>query len=556
MLRNFRDIFRKVTIKKDGGLTEVLSYIDGSWQAGEGERLEIYGPATGVPYGTLVDCSLDQIQTACQEAKLAQKYWHFEVGEQEKQAIFRKFIDLLKAYRTQLVSIRVKESGRIVEMCDADVQELIDTFEHYHGEIPKAGGGVFERCQMSDKYGITSRSPYGRGVVIYPWNFMAIWGWGVAAELAGGNAAIVKVTSETPFAAACLTELLYQAIEEVLGIERWLELKALVQLIQGRGSVTGDNLVRYGEYEHLTFTGGKDIGSQIAGIAGSRLKKVTMELGGHNAIIVMPDFPMEKAVAEVLAANLGDAGERCVSARAVFVEESIFDKFVQEYVQAALALRIGHPADLETQLNPLISQWQLESVQGFVDRAVDAGIHPLIGGFALATGEDLEAAKAEGFNADLGLIFGGYYYLPTVFTDVPMDAELMIEECFGPVLCINRFSGQDGIGALDNAIELVNQSQYGLSNALLTCNQGLAMRALERIETGLLYIGRGTTGAELGKYFGGAKNSGWGRKGKGIEDSTYIKQVYIDYHPTARMAQVGSEEQLEERYADMEDFFV
>lgn len=551
---NFEKIFRKVTGKYKG-LTEAKSFVNGKWEYGEGEIFYISEPATGKEYGLVKDCTVAQIKKACEAAKQSQKVWHFDVREQEKKAIYRRFNDLLAIYQPYLALIRAKESGRTIEMCDADVQELIDTFDHYLEEIPKEGHGEFSRCQVANKFGITSRSPFGRGVTIYPWNFLAIWGWGVAADLTGGNAAIVKVSEETPFAASCLTEIFHQSLKDILGTKRWQNLKALVQIIHGQGETTGDALVKSGDYEHLSFTGGVETARKVAGIAGSLLKKTTMELGGHGAVIVMPDYPFEKAISEVLNANMGDAGQRCVSTRVAFVEESIFDKFVEEYVKAVKTLRIGNPFKLETQLNPLINFRQLASVSKFIGRAAEKNLKPLIGGYPILTNESAKKAREEGFNLDPDFIPGGYFYPPTVFINVPMDAELMQKECFGPVICINKFSGKNKIEALGNAIELVNQSEYGLSNALLTHDMTLAMRALERIETGILYIGRGTTGAELNKYFGGIKNSGWGRKGKGIEDSTYIKQAYIDFHPELRMAQVGAAELLKKRYKNIKNPF-
>jgi len=558
MNRNFDEVWKVVT-EKQGELVEARSYVNGRWESGKGEAFETYEPSTGQAYGFLRDCTVEQIKEACQAAKASQRVWHFDVGEQEKKAVYRRFIDLLSVSRPNLAVIRTKESGRTIEMSDADVQELIDTFDHYYDEVPKEGHGEFSRCQARDKYALTSRSPYGRGLIIYPWNFLAIWGWGVAADLTAGNAAIVKVSEETPFAASCVTELFHQALREELENERWQDLKALVQQIHGRGETTGDLLVREGDYEHLSFTGGVDTGRIVASNAGSRLKRTTLELGGHGAIIVMSDYPLDRAIVEAINASLGDAGERCVSARVAFVEHNMFEKFVEGYVSAAKALRIGNPFKIETQLNPLISRRQLESVDGFVKRALNAGLRPVLGGYPLSTDEDVRRGRGEGFNIDPEFAPGGHYYLPTVFVNVPMDAELMRKECFGPVFCINTWDNEgkesSKVRSFEKAIHLVNESEYGLSNAVLTRDVTLTMRAIERIETGILYIGRGTTGAELNKYFGGVKNSGWGRKGKGIEDSTYIKQVYIDLHPEPRMAQVGAAEELGKRYGNIRNIF-
>ena len=161
MNRNFGKMWQAVT-ERHGELVEARSYINGRWESGKGESFEVYEPSTGKVYGFLKDCTLEQIKEACRAARLAQRVWHFDVGEQEKKAIYRRFIDLLSTSRPNLAVIRTKESGRTIEMSDADVQELIDTFDHYYDEIPKEGCGEFSRCQMRYKYGVTSRSPYGR----------------------------------------------------------------------------------------------------------------------------------------------------------------------------------------------------------------------------------------------------------------------------------------------------------------------------------------------------------------------------------------------------------
>lgn len=475
---------------------------------------------------------------------LAQKFWHWQVEEQEKEALFRAVVNKFEKNIGRLANVITQESGKLWKWSMAEVREAIDTLWHYHGELSRYyTNDGFTRCQFSDKNAFSVRIPYGKILKISPWNFpLAVPMWAICGALAGGNSIVLKPAEQTPFTLYYAVGLIYEAIKETLP-SKSQSLAGLIQVIQGNGETSGKYLIENFDYDKASFTGSGEIGKIIASVAGSRLKPCHLELGGHAAMVVLDDFDVDLAVAEAITANLGDSGQRCVSTRVVFVQDSIYKEFVAKYLERAKRRRIGRPMDLKTEMGPLVSQEQTDRVQKMVEStSLQLGRSPLLGGYQLNV-DNLYLARKERINVDeKAILGGGYYYPPTIFTEVPYGMTAMDKEIFGPVIVINPLSGHNRKEAFDNALELVNKSCYGLSNALLTNDRRLSSRAPGRFNTGIFYIGRGTTGAELNKYFGGVKTSGWGREGKGIDDWTQIQQVYDDFHGKPRMAQSGEEE--------------
>lgn len=513
---------------------------------------KIYGMAaspTGVMPASFADWMVDDVSDW---AKSAQDYWHWEVEEQEKETVFRAIIGKFEEHKGPLARTMTLEGGKLWKWALAEVQEAIDTLWHYHGEISRCyTHDGFTRCQLPDKNAFSLRMPYGVILKISPWNFpLAVPMWAVCGALAGGNSIVLKPAEQTPFTMFYAALLIREAIAEVLPKEKAILLNGLVQIVQGRGETSGKLLAEKLKYDKVAFTGSGEVGKIVAATAANRLKPCHLELGGHAAMVVLDDFNVDLAVSEAIAANLGDSGQRCVSTRVVFVQESIYKEFLAKYLERARARRIGHPMDFKTEMGPLISEEQLKRVHEMVLATTqELGRRPELGGYPL-TRETLSSARDEKLNMDEGAVtIGGYYYAPTVFTEVPYGTTAMDKEIFGPAIVINPLRGSNREKAFWNAVALVNTSGYGLSNALLTNDRRLSSRAPGRFKTGLLYIGRGTTGAELNKYFGGVKASGWGREGKGLDDWTQVQQVYDDFHGRARMAQAGAEETTKAIYS-------
>lgn len=538
----FQDAAREVIDKAHDNAVKM--YLAGEWIVGNlysGAMSRVVNPATEELLACVGGASSTWIRWAFEAAHKSQEYWHFEVGEQEKERVFRRVAYYLDESRGPLSWVIIQEGGKLWRWAEAEVQETIDTVWHYHGELSRISGKT-SRCQMSDKRSLTLREPYGVILGITPWNFpLAVPSWKIFAALAGGNAIVVKAAEQTPTTLSLLCYFVHRAIEEELGKERARKLRGLFQVAHGKGETVGKMMLEEGQYDKAMFTGGTETGSVIGEIAGRRRKPVSLELGGHAAIILMDDFDLERAVSEAVNANCGDSGQRCVSLREVFVEESAYGRFVDAYVKRIKTLAIGNPADPRIFLGPLVSKEQLERVEEAVGRAIQEGAKAIAGGARLK-GYKVLAPQYPNISAEAWE--RGYFFAPTVLTDLEPSNYARNNEIFGTVLCVTPFSGNNKEEAILRAVGLVNSSRYGLSNAVMTNRIDLAMKAMERIKTGIFYIGRGTTGAEVGKPFGGVKDSGHGREGCGIEEVTYEKQVYIDYHGKPRMAQAGADEMV------------
>jgi aldehyde dehydrogenase (NAD+) len=526
-----------------GGRREIRMQVAGRWVGGEGTgESAVVNPATEQVLAWVRDASPGQVRQAFQAARAAQEHWHFAVREQDKERVFRRIAESLHEVRGPLAWVMIQEGGKLWKWAEAEVQEAIDTVWHYHGEVSRMDGR-FSRCQMPDKLSITMREPYGVILGLTPWNFpLAVPSWKIFAALAGGNAIVMKAAEQTPTTLSVLCYLVHRAIADELGPAPAERVAGLCQVLHGRGETVGKVALEEGDYDKVMFTGGTETGGVVGEIAGRRRKPVSLELGGHAAIVLMDDFDIDRAVAEAVVANCGDSGQRCVSLRAVFAQDTVVDEFRRRYVERIRGLRIGNPADPATVMGPLVSQEQLERVESGVARALSGGGQRVFGGVPLKKAPG--AARAE-IAAAPEAWERGYFFPPTLI-EAPDPANYARQhEIFGPVLALTAFGGGDREEALANAVGLMNESRYGLSNAVLTNQLDLAMKAMERAKTGLLYISRGTTGAELGKPFGGVKDSGHGREGAGLDEVTYLKQVYIDYHGQPRMAQAGADETVQ-----------
>lgn len=524
----------------------IACHIIGGQSVLNSSLMEVFNPSTGQVIGVVSDSlpkgNLDDIQ---RDAHEAQECWYHEVTEQEKEQVFRTIIAKIEENRGAIARTMVLEGGKLWRWADAEIQETIDTLWHYHGEISRCyTHDGFTRCQMPDKNAFSILKPYGLILGIFPWNFpLAILFWKLCGALAGGNAIVLKAAEQTPFTAEIAVSLIRQSIHETIADSKRLwKLRSLVQLVQGRGETSGKLLVEELDYDLVTFTGSGEVGFNVAAIAASRRKNgrpygrpCHLELGGHAAMVVLDDFDIDLAVAEAINANLGDSGQRCVSARVVFVQESKFKEFTSKYLERAQARVIGDPMSFSTEMGPLISHEQLTRVLDQIAKTTDE----------LGKGPVLELGPSIGNFTPLDKkLRQGYYCGPTVFIDVPYGVTAMDEEIFGPVLVINHLPGRTREEAFWNAVELGKKSYAGLSNSLLTNDRRLTSKAPWYFNTGIFYEGRGPTGAELNKYFAAIKASGWGIEGKGLESWTCKMQVYDDYHGKARMAQAGADEKV------------
>jgi aldehyde dehydrogenase (NAD+) len=357
------------------------------------------------------------------------------------------------------------------------------------------------------------RQPIGVAGIITPWNFpMAIPCWKIMPALVTGNTVVFKPASDTPHCATLLVELMAEA-----GFPA-----GTVNLVTGSGAEVGDAIVDSPDVPVISFTGSSLTGRRIAERAARRLKRVSLELGGKNGIVVMADADLDLATDGILWSAFGTTGQRCTAASRVIVERRVLDDLLGRLESRAAALRLGPGSDPTTDVGPLINGAAVDKVASYVE--IGRGEGELVTGGDRATDGDLEH---------------GHFFRPTIFSGVkPMD-RIAQEEIFGPVLSIVPVDDYDA------AVTAVNQTRYGLSSAIFTRDANAAFRAMRDFETGIVYVNAGTTGAETHLPFGGWKETGNGHREAGhaaLDTYTEWKSIYVDFSGHLQRAQIDNQE--------------
>jgi len=387
-----------------------------------------------------------------------------------------------------------------------DVQEAVDITEYMAGEGRRLYGHT-TTSELRDKFCMTVRRPVGVVGLITPWNFpMAIPAWKIMPALVCGNTIVLKPSSETPLCAIHLVEILAEA-----GVPR-----GVLNLVTGPGSDVGMALVKHRKIRGISFTGHRDTGKAI--LKDSGLKKVGLEMGGKNGIIIMDDADVQLAVDGVIWGGYGTTGQRCTAASRVIVHKKIRDEFQKLLIARIQELRLGNGLDPQTDIGPLVNSAALEKTERYVKIGVEEGATLLCGGKRPA--------------------MKGYFYEPTLFTDVTMDMTIAQEEIFGPVVSLIQ------VEDFDEAIHAMNSVEYGLSSAIYTRDIRTAFKAIEKIDAGITYVNSSTIGAEVHLPFGGIKSSGNGSREAGIEginEFSETKTVYVDYFGKLQRAQIDLE---------------
>ncbi|MBI2076347.1 MAG: aldehyde dehydrogenase family protein [Candidatus Aenigmarchaeota archaeon] len=388
----------------------------------------------------------------------------------------------------------------------SDVQEAIDIFEYMAGEGRRLFGHTTP-SELKNKFCMTVRRPIGVVGIITPWNFpIAIPAWKLAPALVCGNTVIWKPSSDTPLCAVELVKILEKA-----GVP-----KGVVSLITGPAEPAGTEIVKHKKILGISFTGSRDTGLWITQNAG--IKKIGLELGGKNGVIVMPDADMKLALDGIIWGAFGTTGQRCTAASRVILHEEVKKQLEDALRKRATALRLGSGLDANTDVGPLINKAAVEKSERYTKIGQEEGAKLLCGG---------ERLKGKGF-----------FFEPTIFTDVSMDMRIAKEEIFGPVLSLISVS------SLDEAIEAMNSVEYGLSSSIYTNDIKAAFKAIEKIQAGITYVNSSTTGAETHLPFGGVKQTGNGTREAGIlgiDEFSEVKTVYIDYSGKLQRAQIDTE---------------
>lgn len=477
------------------------NYIGGKWVSSSGVFPSL-NPATERPIGYFQKSTPKDINRAVDAAEEAQKKWA-DIPAPRRGEILMRIAQLLRRDKEKLARLETVEMGKVLAEARGDVQEAIDIAEYMAGEGRRLFGYTTP-SELRDKFCMTLRMPVGVVGVITPWNFpIAIPAWKLMPALICGNAVVWKPSSDTPLCAHEFVKLMEEA-----GVPR-----GVVNLVTGPGDPTGTALVRHKKVRGISFTGHRDTGLWITQNAG--LKKVGLEMGGKNGIIIMDDADLDLALDGVIWGAFGTTGQRCTAASRVIVHEKIKKKFERALVERTKKLRLGSGLDSKTDVGPLVNKAAVEKSHRYVEIGKKEGAKLLCGG---------ERPSGKGF-----------FYKPTIFTEVSIDMKIAREEIFGPVLAIISFR------KLHEAIEYMNSIQYGLSSSIYTNNIKNAFEAIEHIEAGITYVNASTIGAEVHLPFGGVKETGNGTREAGIlgiDEFSEIKTVYIDYSGKLQRAQI------------------
>lgn len=498
----------------DGAIPTFGNFIGGEWRDSvTGRTFDSVDPAdTRQVIGHFQRSDAADVAEAVRAAVVALPAWR-AMPAPKRGEIMYVFGALMAQHKERLAQAMTREMGKVLAEARGDVQEGIDIAYLMAGEGRRMFGDTVP-SELPDKWAMSIRQPIGVAGIITPWNFpIAIPCWKMMPALVTGNTVVLKPATDTPHCAVLLVELMAEA-----GFPA-----GTVNLVTGSGEEVGMPLVESPDVPVISFTGSNETGRRIAQAAARRLKRISLELGGKNGIVVMDDADLDLALDGILWSAFGTTGQRCTACSRVIVDESVADRLVEALAERTAALRLGAGSDPATEVGPLINGAALERLGSYAGLARDEA-RVVVGGTPATDRAGLEH---------------GHFFAPTVVDGVrPMD-RLGQEEIFGPLLSIIRVAGYD------EAATALNQTRYGLSSSIYTRDTNTAFRAMRDFETGIVYVNAGTIGAETHLPFGGWKGTGNGHREAGhvaLDTYTEWKSIYIDYSGRLQRAQIDNQE--------------
>ena len=447
-------------------------------------QYDVINPATEELVRSVNLVSLDECDEAIARAHAAFPKWR-AVAPGERAELLRNFARNVDAHKSELADLEIRNSGHTKGNSLWEVGNVVNTLNYYSAAPERLFG---RQIPVPNGVDITFKEPLGVVGIIVPWNFpMPIAGWGFAPALAAGNTVVLKPAEYTPLTAMKLEEIARKS-----GIP-----DDVFQVLPGKGSVVGNRFVTHPLVRKVVFTGSTTVGQQVMAGCAEQIKRVTLELGGKNANVIFADGDIEKAAAAAPYAVFDNAGQDCCARTRILVEQKVFDKFLEHFEVAVKKVRVEDPALDTSEMGPLISKKQLESVQSFIDDPVA-----------------FTGSKPNG---------KGFWMAPTVLLPKNTSSRSWREEVFGPVVSVMPFTDEA------DAIAKVNDTEYGLSGSIWSNDIGRALRVARAVEVGVLSINTNSS-VRFWTPFGGFKRSGLGRElGPDALDSfTEVKNVYIN----------------------------
>ena len=500
--------------------TDYKNYIGGQWvDSASGKKIEVTNPAhCKQVIATVQDSNKEDIDKAVAVAHEAFKTWR-KVPAPKRGEILFKASEILIRDKEDIAKIMTQEMGKPLSETRGDVQEAIDMGYYAAGEGRRLGGMTVP-SELNDKFCMSMRMPIGVIGAITPWNFpIAIPSWKAFPALVAGNTMVIKPAEDTPLS-VCRLAMVFEEAGLPPGV---------FNVVTGYGESAGQPLVANTTVKFISFTGSTVTGWKVATRCADQMKPYSLEMGGKNAIVVMEDADMDLAVDGVVWGAFGTTGQRCTACSRVFVQDSIKDEFTDKLVKRAEALFVGDGSDDKVDMGPVINEKALNKIHMMVTEAKVTNT-VLCGGAINQQPTNDVPEKYGTFKETYG-----WFYMPTVITNVKQDDMIAQEEVFGPVVALVSFSDTDEV------IDMVNNSKYGLSAAVYTANVNFAFKALNEIDTGITYINSSTIGAEIQLPFGGTKGTGNGHREAGhsmIDNCTEWKSVFVDYSGTLQKAQI------------------
>jgi acyl-CoA reductase-like NAD-dependent aldehyde dehydrogenase len=449
------------------------------------ETLTVIEPATEGELATIPRAGVEETDAAVARAKAAYPAWR-AVKPADRAALLRGLADAVEERIEDLALLEARNAGKPIGDARGEMGMVAETIRYYSAAPERLLG---DTIPVAGGEGMTFREPLGVVGLITPWNFpLVIAGWKLGPALAAGNTVVLKPAELTP-----LTALEFEQLALDAGLP-----EGVVNVVAGPGSVCGKRLTEHPDVAKIAFTGSTEVGRGIAAAAAQTIKRVTLELGGKSANIVFADADLEKAAASAPMAVFGNAGQDCCARSRILVERSVLDRFMEALEEAVEAIKVGDPLDEATEMGPLISAGQRDSVASFVNGDAPVAIR---------------GSAPDG---------PGFWFPPTVLCPVANDDRAAREEIFGPVAAVIPFNGEA------EAVALANDTIYGLSGSIWTRDGARALRVARAVETGVISVNSNTS-VRVSTPFGGFKQSGVGRElgPHALDHYTEVKSVYI-----------------------------